>query len=377
MGMRTLSRTILAAAALLASVAVSAETQQPDAQRPRKFSRVWTFTRLRDEEFARKIAALNVQNVGGVNTPEKLAIAKKYGFHVYAGVVGASGPHQQVMLPEEDTIVKWYRGPQPPSGMGKAELRRWTVEQNAVRMNRLLSVGYSDGGEPSPGREKSEVLGWCNVDCLVGPVARSNSVAKALAALDANPAADMVLFDFVGYQNYRRCHHPDCERLYREHLAKNKLADTPENEKDFFLGELVAVNNAMHDAIKARNPAIITGAHLYPVFLKEPLYGNRLKFDVIGETCAWYLKWPDEKIRAYAADCMARRPAEHPRSRRVPFIAFTKRGWCEQKTAADIERELNDILDSGADEIMAFEMDAIVNDPEIYGVFLKYCGKDA
>ena len=54
-----------------------------------------------------------------------------------------------------------------------------------------------------------------------------------------------------------------------------------------------------------------------------------------------------------------------------------KRGWCEQKTAADIERELNDILDSGADEIMAFEMDAIVNDPEIYGVFLKYCGKDA
>ena len=351
--------------------------QPSDARRPRKFSRVWTFTRLRDEEFARKIAALNVQNVGGVDTPEKLAIAKKYGFHIYVLVIGAGGPHKQVMLPEEDAIVEWYRGPQPPSGMSKAELRRWTVDQQAARMNRLLSVGYSDGGEPSPGREKSEVLGWCNVDCLVGPVARSNSVEKALAALDAKPGADMVLFDYVGYQNYRRCHHPDCERLYREHLAKNNLADTPENEKDFFLGELVAVNNAMHDAIKARNPAIITGAHLYPVFLKEPLYGNRLKFDVIGETCAWYLKWPDEKIRAYAADCTARRPAEYPRSRRVPFIAFTKRGWCEQKTAADIERELNNILDSGADEIMVFEMDAIVNDPEIYGVFLKYCGKDS
>ena len=84
----------------------------------------------------------------------------------------------------------------------------------------------------------------------------------------------------------------------------------------------------------------------------------------------------NEKIRAYATDCTARRPLEYPRSRRIPFIAFTKRGWCEPKTAADIERELNDILDSGADEIMAFEMDAIVNDPEIYGVFLKYCGKD-
>ena len=60
--------------------------QPSDARRPRKFSRVWTFTRLRDEEFARKIAALNVQNVE-VNTPERLAIAKKYGFHVYACVI--------------------------------------------------------------------------------------------------------------------------------------------------------------------------------------------------------------------------------------------------------------------------------------------------
>ena len=369
-------KTILTAVALLAFAGASAEKPQTDAQRPRKFRRVWTFTRLTDEDFARKIAALNVQNVGGVTTPEKLALAKKYGLRVYELVVGVEGGgHQQVMLPEENAILEWYRGPLPPSGLGKAELRQWRKEQYAEKMKRLRAVGYSNGGEPRPGREKSEVLGHL-CSCFVGPAARSNAVANVLARIDANPAAEMVLFDFVGYQNYRRCHHPDCERLYREHLAKNSLADTPENEKAFFLGELVAVNNAMHDAIKARNPAIITGTHVYPVFLNEPLYGYRLKFDVIGETCAWYLKWPDAKIRAYAADCVTRRPKDHPRSRRVPFIAVTKLGWCEPKSARDVERELNDILDAGADEIMAFEMDAIVADPEIYAVFLKYCGKE-
>ena len=236
-------------------------------------------------------------------------------------------------------------------------------------------MDYAYGGEPQPGREDRDVL-LNSQPCFVGPAARSNSVAKILEKLDRNPNAEMVLFDYVGYQNYRRCHHPDCERLYREFLQKRALEDTPESEKEFFLGELVAVNNAMHDAIKARNPKIVTGTHIYPVYLPEPLYGDRLKFDVIAETCAWYLKWSDEKIRAYATDCLTRRPADYPRARRIPFVAVTRNNWCRNKTAAEVEQELNDILDAGADELVAFEMTAIVDDPELYAVFLKYCGRD-
>ena len=183
-----------------------------------KFRRVWTFAKLRDEEFARKIAALNVQNIGGVTTPEGLALAKKYGLRVYELVIGVEGSHQQVMLPEEEAIRRWYLGEPMPSGMSKDEQRRWRQAQREAKMKRLRSVGYSDGGEPRPGRERSEVLG-SSVSCFVGPAARSNAVARVLAKLDANPFAEMVLFDFVGYQNYRRCHHPDCERLYREPVA--------------------------------------------------------------------------------------------------------------------------------------------------------------
>ena len=84
---------------------------------------------------------------------------------------------------------------------------------------------------------------------------------------------------------------------------------------------------------------------------------------------------PDEKIRAYTADCLSRRPADYPRARRIPFIAVTRNDWCSNKTAAEVEQELNDILDAGADELVAFEMTAIVDDPELYEVFLKYCGR--
>ena len=359
---------------LSALLFVAASVQAADAAspRPRKFRRVWTFVSMRDdEEFARKLAALGVQNVGGCTTPERLALARKYALRPYVGA-GPSGVHGQVMSPAETNILHELNGDPPPPGLKGEERQRWQKEGAEAKRRRLRDSGYAFGGEPQPGRENADVMHE-GIPCFVGPVARSNAVARVLKSLDKNPDAEMVLFDYVGYQNYRRCHHPDCERQYRAFLAERHLDDTPESEKEFFLGELVAVNNAMHDAVKARNPSILTGAHLYPVFLPEPLYGHRLKFDVIGETCAWYLKWPDAKIRAYAADCLTRRPADYPRSRRVPFIAVTRGDWCENKTAADVERELNDLLDAGADEIMAFEMNAIIDDPELYAVFLKYC----
>ena len=342
--------------------------------KPRKFKRVWTFANARDEDFVQKMAALNVQNVGA-GTPEKVALAKKYGLLPYIGAGAASGTHSQVMTTAETNALHVLNGDPPPPSLSKDERTAWKKEHDEKRRQRLITCRYAFGGEPEPGREKDDVLQY-GQPCFVGPVGRSNSVTRVLASLDKNPGTEMVLFDYVGYQNYRRCHHPECENLYREHLAKNGLKDTPENAKEFFLGELVAVNNAMHDAIKARNPRIVTGTHLYPVFLPEPLYGYRLKFDVIFETCAWYLKWPDEKIKAYAADCLTRHPADYPRSRRIPFIAVTRGNWCENKTPADVERELNDLLDAGVDEICAFEMTAIVDDPELYAVFLKYCGKD-
>jgi hypothetical protein len=61
----------LLAVAMLMPILLSAAEADAAPARPRKFKRVWTFVNLRDEDFARKIAALNVQNVGGCTTPSR------------------------------------------------------------------------------------------------------------------------------------------------------------------------------------------------------------------------------------------------------------------------------------------------------------------
>ena len=71
---------------------------------PRKFKRVWTFADARDEDFVRKLAALNVQNVGA-RTPEKVALAKKYGMLPNIGAGAAAGTHRQVMTAAETNAL--------------------------------------------------------------------------------------------------------------------------------------------------------------------------------------------------------------------------------------------------------------------------------
>lgn len=104
---------IFASAMIMLAASTHAEETAASSPRKRKFRRVWTFAQLRDEEFARKIAALNVQNVGGALTPEKCAIAKKYGLIPYiAG--GAGGMHLQVMSQQENDVFRQLDGePQP------------------------------------------------------------------------------------------------------------------------------------------------------------------------------------------------------------------------------------------------------------------------
>ena len=70
----------------------------------RKFKRVWTFADARDEDFVRKLAALNVQNVGA-RTPEKVALAKKYGMLPNIGAGAAAGTHRQVMTAAETNAL--------------------------------------------------------------------------------------------------------------------------------------------------------------------------------------------------------------------------------------------------------------------------------
>ena len=76
-----------------------------------------------------------------------------------------------------------------------------------------------------------------------------------------------------------------------------------------------------------------------------------------------------------AAEIMEVKPSAPCKFKRVWTFAVARDEDFVRKTAADVERELNDLFDAGVDEICAFEMTAIIDDPELYAVFLKYCGE--
>lgn len=100
---------------------------------PRKFKRVWTFAGARDEDFVRKLAALNVQNVGA-KTPEKVALAKKYGMLPNIGAGAAAGTHRQVMTAAETNALHALNGEPPPSSRGN-----WCEQKTAADVERELN----------------------------------------------------------------------------------------------------------------------------------------------------------------------------------------------------------------------------------------------
>jgi hypothetical protein len=129
--------------------------------------------------------------------------------------------------------------------------------------------------------------------------------------------------------------------------------------------------------VKAYDPSIVVYAHLYPVFLPDPLYGSRLKLDYCAQTCAWYFRWPVEKVRKYA-ETVVRGQREHwPFAHGVPFVAYGP--WANdidpdfRKTPEDLDRELRVVLESGAEYLSVHEIDSIIADPVVFAVFKKYC----
>ena len=116
---------LVAATMFIPFVSPAAEAEASPA-RPRKFRRVWTFADARDEDFVRKMAAINVQNVGA-KTPEQFALAEKYGLMPYLlpTYVGLApgGWHRQMISEAETTAFQVLVGIEPPPSTLSAEER--------------------------------------------------------------------------------------------------------------------------------------------------------------------------------------------------------------------------------------------------------------
>lgn len=348
---------------LCAGCCSTANTQAASQSQTGKIRKVYTFFTPKTEA---DIALMKKYHVVATSTgtkPETLKLLHDAGIQAYAGF-GPVGWHKSQLTAEQEKVHAYLNG----SDLAKDKDRGEKISERQKKSR------YSYGGEPLPGVKicgQTEVFWEGYLACFVGEKSREMA-RKKLDEICRTPGIDGVAFDFVGYTNYRGCEHPECQKLCREYLQKNKLTDTAENRDRFFLDELVTYYDSCAQHIRSIDPKLKIMAHLYPVFLPEPLYGHRLNIDVAGETCAWYMIWDTEKVEDYAKRVVADQRKYHKTTQCIPFIAITCGDWADEKTPEIVDRELQAILKSGTDALMIHEFGSLIKRPEIMAVFDKY-----
>ena len=348
--------------ALLISVSANAVTNAPAAGR--RLSRVFCWGSLKDDETARKYQAVGVTDVP-VSNAEQLALARKYGMTPYCGTFGACGPHRQVMTAEEDAHWDYIhcrdlKGADP-------------VERQAEQHRRRLETRHQYGGESVA---PIDTLNDAKLPCFSSDTDYRLS-KKAIDRICTNKQGVAgIFFDYIGYTNFKGCYCTNCLAAYQADLAEKRLPDTQQQKDRFYRDRLVKYYNDMIDYVKSQHPDFKIVVHLYPVFMPEPLFGNRIKADFCGQTVAWYFPWSAEKIAEYTRVTVQEQNKYFPGVRGVPFLGINRgAGSLWVKDAATLERELRTIQAAGADCLMVCNGGDML-EPGIDEVFKKHCGQD-
>ncbi len=349
---------------------------RPEKEEPR-FERFFSWGAPSTEEEMRNALDCGVTDViVSASQKKQIELAKKHGLKVYASFL-PQGVRPQQMSPEEERERLRLE-----SGNGLALPPKPTLRQRGEFRGKVAdyhkSVHYHFGGEPAPENVGKEVLLY-RIQCFNGPEAMAKMKEK-LKVLCANPDLDGIAFDFFGYMNYRGCYCDTCRALYREYLRKHSLSDSEKNRDAFYLQCLVDCNNELAAYIRSLRKDMKVIDHVYPVFLPEPLYGNRLDLDFCGQTAAWYFLWPPEKIRDYTKVICEQEKKFHPRSTGVPFIGFydsDKQKAFDYKSPERLELELRAILDAGGRDLMICAPYDFWNKKEYRDVMEKVVGKKA
>ena len=178
--------------------------------------------------------------------------------------------------------------------------------------------GYQSGGEPIPGRHETLRT---RLLCFHRPETVAYGKAKIKEMLDACPAMTGVALDYFGYQNYRCCVCPHSMKQFDAYL-KSHPGPRAKALDDFSRTTLVNVINEMSDFVRKVRPGAKVAIHIYPTFLPEPLYGNRLDLDYCCQTVAWFFKpyWSREKIERYTRIVVTEQNKYYRRQRGIPFV---------------------------------------------------------
>jgi hypothetical protein len=136
---------------------------------------------------------------------------------------------------------------------------------------------------------------------------------------------------------------------------------------------LVDYINYLADYVRSKKEGIKTSIHIWPVFVPEPLYGNRLNIDFCGQTAAWYTLWPKEKIAEYSKIISENARKYHQRQQGVGMIGYyDKPGQFPVKDASRMDMELNTMIENGCLEIQVCGAKDVIDNKGVSEVFKKY-----
>ncbi len=247
-----------------------------------------------------------------------------------------------------------------------------------TKKNILIQDEYQFGGEPLKERitrkYHQEVL-IQDLPCFHYPEvlqAFKDKIKKVMS----HPDITGISFDYIGYENYYDCKCEQSKKLYHEYCKKNNIKPSDKTWQEFCLKTLVDFNNALVDYVHELNPKAKTFNHIYPVYLPEPLYGNRLKMDYCGQTAAWYFYWDPLKIEQYSRTIAKEQNKYWPGVHGVAFIGYydsLKHNLLfPLKTPEKIECELRAILKGGSRMLMVCGLPDVINNPDVARVFKKF-----
>ena len=315
------------------------------------------------KEFVPKAADIGVTDImSNSHDPEYLAglveVAKEYNIGVYA-----------VVMLNADTWKKKHPGKAAPvQQMNEEENKILTILQQAESRRQLK---YQWGEEPVEGQE---VLIY-DVLCFHHPEVKE-LLKEQIREILAVPGIAGIAFDGFGYQNYRCCRCPLSVELFRKGGGELEGEAGGKAFEEFSLDTLVAFNNELADYARTIKADVKITNHVWPVFLPDPLYGNRLDIDYCGQTAAWFFPWELKKVEDYTRTMVLGEKKHYPRTNAAALIGFyNKPDIFPLKSPERIAEELDAILAGGCTCVQVCDITDVLDTPEIAAVFRRYFKK--
>jgi len=266
--------------------------------------------------------------------------------------------------------------PQIPEGSEKSQFEQrmpLTDEELLERLNaspQEWTNTYQMGGEPLEGHEEVFKRPFICFNHKEVMEATKDVIRKMIQ--DAPALAGFAL-DAFGYQNYKNCVCEECLRQLEAYREQHPEMSPEESEAAFALDSLVACINELAGYARNLRSDIKTAIHIWPVYLPEPLYGNRLDVDYCCQTVAWFFPpyWAKSKIGDYTKSVVQEEKKYFSRARGIPFVGiYLGRNFCPDKPLDQFRMELRTVFaNDPSNSISIHEIANVLFNPDYRKVY--------